>query len=137
MEVEAQPLLIEDDEKLCCPMETQRSKKLSRLRSWVVAITTHTVVALLVLVAAVPLLKVDVSSSTKLGDSKARPMLYCMSVQLPMILGLLLTKNLAPLKPVIKYTIDHPPADSWSNPLYFGPPSNESEIAWNKLTRRK
>ena len=36
-----------------------------------------------------------------------------------------------------EYVIDKPPEDYWSNELYFGPPSDESEQAWNALIFRK
>ena len=44
---------------------------------------------------------------------------------------------IAPLDPFIDYVVDKPPSDSWSNDLYFGPPSNESEMAWNRLIHRE
>jgi hypothetical protein len=45
-------------------------------------------------------------------------------------------KKKAPLTPAIEYTIDTPPWDYWSNHLFFGPPSDDSERAWNRLIHR-
>lgn len=78
MEVEAQPLLIEDDEKLGSLMYAQRSKQASRLPSWAVAIMTHGLVALLVLFAVVFFPLAGSISCHKLGNARARPTLYCM-----------------------------------------------------------
>lgn len=78
MEVEAQPLLIDDDEKLGSLMHTQRSRiKGSRLRSWAVPIMTHGLVALLVLLAVLFSPLAGSISYHELWNAKARPSLYC------------------------------------------------------------
>lgn len=79
MEVEAQPLLLEDDdEKLTGLTFAPRStteRKHSRLRSWAVAITTHASVALLVLLAVTTFSPV---AELWNAAARARPTLYCM-----------------------------------------------------------
>lgn len=45
--------------------------------------------------------------------------------------------TLAPLSSSMRYKIDIPPSDYWSNGLYFGKPGPDSERAWNRLIRRK
>lgn len=77
METEAQPLLLEDDEKPDKLMYPQRSKKISRLRSWAVLITTHGVVALLVLLAVTLSPMADLVSHRELWNARARPTIYC------------------------------------------------------------
>ena len=79
MEVEAQPLLIEDDEKLASLMYDQASRKKSGLRPWVMAIATHCLVALLVLLV-MAFFPWAGSLNHKLWDAEWRPELYCMSV---------------------------------------------------------
>lgn len=108
MEVETQPFLNEDgfSEKSLELHELQHVKRNSSLRSWTRPIITHSLVAALVFIAARVL---------QFRDGRPFPTLY------------------SPLKSVIRYTIDKPPNDLWSNDLYFGPPSEESEIAWNKM----
>lgn len=86
MEVEAQPLLIEEDEKLGSLMYAQRPKKDSRLRSWVVAILTHGFVALLVLLAVIFSPVAGFIPYHELSNAKARPTLYCMFERRPLSL---------------------------------------------------
>jgi hypothetical protein len=38
---------------------------------------------------------------------------------------------------VTEYVIDEPAEDYWANDLYFGPPSEESEAAWDAMIFRK
>lgn len=77
MEIEAERLLIEEDEKLGSLMYAQRSKKKSRLRSWVIAITTHSIVALVVLFAVAFSSKAGIHHH-KLWNAEYRPELYSM-----------------------------------------------------------
>ena len=78
MAVEAQPLLINDDEKFGSLMHTERSRtKGSRLRSWAVPIVTHGLVALLVLLAVGFSPLAGFISYHELWNVKARPSLYC------------------------------------------------------------
>ena len=49
----------------------------------------------------------------------------------------MLTYYVAPLNSMVRYKVDVPPADYWSNDLYFGKPQPESEQAWNTMLRRK
>ena len=77
MEVESQPLLLEYDEKLGSFMYAQRPKKNSRLRSWAMAITTHSIVAVVVLFAVASFSKADCHRQ-KLCNAESRPELYCM-----------------------------------------------------------
>ena len=89
-EIEAQPLLIED-EKLSRTMDIKHSKKPSRLRSWAMTVMTHTIVALLVVMAVVPSLKSECLSPTNIKKSGAQSTLYCMSVRILTTSCLLLT----------------------------------------------
>ena len=78
MEVEAEPLLIDDDEKLGSLVHTRRSRtKGSRLRSWAVPIMTHGLVALLVFLAVVFSPLAGIMSYHELWNGKARTSLYC------------------------------------------------------------
>ncbi|KAL8796263.1 MAG: hypothetical protein Q9195_001378 [Heterodermia aff. obscurata] len=86
---------------------------------WLIPLVTHVFVALSVLLAVTSFhaagLTPRLNLRLNLLNTKTQPNVY------------------SPLDPFIEYVIDKPPADSWSNDLYFGPPSNESEIAWNRL----
>ena len=77
MEVEAQPLLIEDDEKLGSLMYDQGSRRKSRLWPWITAITTHCLVAIVVLLA-VALSSEAGFQNYKLWNAESRPEPYCM-----------------------------------------------------------
>lgn len=116
-DAEAQPFLAEDNvgEKLDNFINVQRSKKISHLRSWMVSLATHGLVALLVLVAVNFFPWAGSVYFYVPSNAKSQPSLY------------------SPLTPAIQYTIDKPPSDYWSNDLYFGVPSDESERAWNKM----
>ena len=134
MEIEAQTLLNEENKKNDSFLTFHRSKG-RRLRSWATVIATHTLVAVLVFLTLDPLRwRTYIQSYTHLGD-KMQSRLYCMlqiaTFRLP------LTKGVAPLTPVIEYTVDTPPEDYWGNDLYFGTPRQESERAWNKMIHRK
>ena len=76
MEIEAHPLLHEDDKK-AGSLDAQRSKKDSRLRSWAVAIMTHGLVALLVLLAVIITPTAGFVSYHDLWNAKVRSKLYC------------------------------------------------------------
>ncbi|KAL6714952.1 hypothetical protein ACLMJK_007212 [Lecanora helva] len=119
MDIEERPLLFEDDEKLGNDLVQAHSpKKRSRAQSWAIAVATHGLVGLLVFVAVVFSPLAHFLPYTQPRSTRTQPTLY------------------SPLEPAIKYTIDHPPWDLWSNPLYFGPPSDDSERAWNRLIHR-
>ena len=78
MEIEAEPLLCNDDQKLGNSIHTQRlSTKGSRLWSWAVPLMTHGLVALLVLFAVSFSLLAGLLSHHELQSAKARPSLYC------------------------------------------------------------
>lgn len=83
MEVEAQPLLIEDNEKLGSLIYAEPIKMDSRLRSWAVPITTHSFVALLVLIAVVFSPIPDLFAHQELRHTEFRPTLYCMLKRWP------------------------------------------------------
>ena len=138
MEVEAEPLLVDGNEKLDSPTHPPRLKQYSHTRSWAKAIATHTFIAILVLTLAISIPLPDFISPCRLRTTRAQPSLYCMFVAIASKKLFALTGNYpAPLGPAIKYTIDHPEWDAWSNSLYFGPPSDKSERAWNKLIHRE
>ena len=79
MEVEEQPLLIDDDEKLSRSMQTHCSRtKGSRLRSWALPMITHGLVALLVLLAVIFSPLASLTSFHELWKDKTKPSLHCM-----------------------------------------------------------
>lgn len=47
-----------------------------------------------------------------------------------------LTDGLDPFRRGISYAVEKPGPDQWSNHLYIGEPSDDSENAWNQLIRR-
>ncbi|OKL61612.1 hypothetical protein UA08_03613 [Talaromyces atroroseus] len=111
MGVEAEPLL--DDHEHTVDLEDARiSRKNSRWWSWLKSMLAHALTVLLVVIAInfIPHVR-----TVLLFREAPRPKLY------------------SPLTPAIVYTIDMPPWDYWSNDLFFGPPSDESERAWNRL----
>ena len=136
MGVEARTLLDEEDQKFDGLSYARRTKKASRLRSWIYTIATHSTVALLVVVLFKYL---PTSRAVLRGDiwtANVHPTLYCRWCGTMLFSEHGLTENPAPLKPAIKYKIDHPTRDAWSNHLYFGPPSDDSERAWNAMIYR-
>jgi hypothetical protein len=44
---------------------------------------------------------------------------------------------LAPIQHAVRYVTDTPPFDLWTDELYSGAPSHESDAAWNEILHRK
>jgi len=76
MEIEAQTLLLED-EKLGISNFAQQSSKRARFWSWAVPATTHSVVALLVLLAVTFTPMAGFLSNREQHIAETRPTLYC------------------------------------------------------------
>ena len=133
IEMEVQPFLGQDEKDDVSFIPIQRGRRPSSLGLQAKAIFTHGLVAIFVLIAV--LITRD-GLFVNFRNSRALPSLYCELLQ-DEIQTVQLIKTLAPLTPAIEYRIDKPPEDYWSNDLYFGEPSDESERAWNSMIHRK
>lgn len=110
MGVEAEPLLNEHEQAV--ELEEARLSRPKPRRSWLISVLTHGLVAVLLILA---INFMPYARTVLVFREAPRPKLY------------------SPLTPAIEYTTDTPSWDYWSNSLFFGPPSDDSERAWNRL----
>lgn len=134
-DVQREPFLTHDDSMFLDEKHMLQQPNPQRgrhcFRRWATTGATHgaTFVIALILLTLLP------SLSPLAGQHDECPTMWCEYRTLN--LRICSIAMLAPIKHAVRYIVDTPSFDYWADDLYSGPPSYESDFAWNDILHRK